>query len=186
MDEHQQEIRVGKFFTRSRKIPVLIGRLMDGSKIWGGPYTILQVVIGAVTIFLMWQTNNQGLWGLGNIIIDMPLCLGVGWGAAWASGRIPSTRRNLLNAALSTSAGFVQSRAGIYKGKPLRVKHAAKSRPKKHHQVEESYHPPQPSPQPGVPSQPPITRADTPPHRQVPAARTSLEAILAQARTPRQ
>lgn len=186
MDEHQQEIRVGKFFTRSRKIPVLIGRLMDGSKIWGGPYTILQVVIGAVTIFLMWQTNNQGLWGLGNIIIDMPLCLGVGWGAAWASGRIPSTRRNLLNAALSTSAGFVQSRAGIYKGKPLRVKHAAKSRPKKYHQVEESYQPPQPSPQPGVPSQPPITRADTPSHRQVPAARTSLEAILAQARTPRQ
>lgn len=174
MSEPQPEIRIGKFFTRSRKIPVLIGRLMDGSKIWGGPYTILQVAIGAVTIFLMWQTNNQGWWGLG-ILIDMPLCLGVGWAAAWASGRIPSTRRNLFNAAVSTSAGFVQSRAGIYKGKPLRIVQP-KNRGRRKHKPSRHL-PPEPMHAAGPPAE--QSAAVSSPYPTGQQARTSLEALIA-------
>ena len=49
MKNHDDDdLIVGKFFTRAMKIPLMVGRLIDGTRLWGGPYTVPQIVVGVV------------------------------------------------------------------------------------------------------------------------------------------
>ena len=47
MSDEKQQTEVARFYTRSRKFPRLIGRLHDGTKIPGGPYTVTQAIVAA-------------------------------------------------------------------------------------------------------------------------------------------
>ena len=120
MAEHDEEREVARFYTRSRRFPKFIGRLHDGTKIPGGPYTLAQGVV--LAIFLIGTLVTQGLWGTGSPIVDIPIAAGVSWAAAWGAGRIPATRRNLLSVISSGIAAMTRPAAGRYRGSTLRVR----------------------------------------------------------------
>ena len=120
MAEHDEEREVARFYTRSRRFPKFIGRLHDGTKIPGGPYTLAQGVV--LAIFLIGTLVTQGLWGTGSPIVDIPIAAGVSWAAAWGAGRIPATRRNLLSVISSGLAAMTRPAAGRYRGETLRVR----------------------------------------------------------------
>lgn len=111
---------VAKFYTRARRFPKLIGKLHDGTRIPGGPYTLTQVIIGGLFLFVAMQTRSFWTWG--SLIIDLPLVLATTWGVAWLSGLIPQTNRNILSVSASGLAAFSSPLNGRFKGKPVRFK----------------------------------------------------------------
>lgn len=114
-----EEKEVARFFTRSRRFRKFLGRLPDGTKLWGGPYTIVQGLVLAVVLIVACVT--QSLWGTGNVLIDFPLAGAFSWAAAWGAGRIPMTRRNLFSVITGGLTAILRTSAGRYRGTPLRI-----------------------------------------------------------------
>jgi hypothetical protein len=81
-----------KFYTKARRIPMLVGKLPSGGRIWGGPYTITQVGAGAVVAFALWKTAP--LWAHLGGFMNIVVAVGVVVGVVWATGKLPSTGRN--------------------------------------------------------------------------------------------
>ncbi|WP_285100539.1 hypothetical protein [Promicromonospora sp. MEB111] len=81
-----------KFYTKARRIPMLVGKLPSGGRIWGGPYTITQVGAGAVVAFALWKTAP--LWAQLGGFMNIVVAVGVVVGVVWATGKLPSTGRN--------------------------------------------------------------------------------------------
>lgn len=119
-DEKQQQTEVARFYTRSRKFPRLIGRLHDGTKIPGGPYTVTQGIVAAVLLALGLVT--RGLWGMGTILVDIPIVLLVAWGGAWGAGRLPATRRNVASILLGAFGAVFSPAAGKYQEQTVRLR----------------------------------------------------------------
>ena len=119
-DEKQQQTEVARFYTRSRKFPRLIGRLHDGTKIPGGPYTVTQGIVAAVLLALGLVT--RGLWGMGTILVDIPIVLLVAWGGAWGAGRLPTTRRNVASLVLGAFGAVLSPAAGKYQEQTVKLR----------------------------------------------------------------
>lgn len=81
-----------KFYTKARRIPMLVGKLPSGGRIWGGPYTITQVGAGAVVAFALWKTAP--LWAQLGGFMNIVVAVGVVVGTVWATGKLPSSGRN--------------------------------------------------------------------------------------------
>ncbi|WP_369370338.1 hypothetical protein AB1046_16275 [Promicromonospora sp. Populi] len=81
-----------KFYTKARRIPMLVGKLPSGGRIWGGPYTITQVGAGAVVAFVLWRTAP--LWAQMGGFMNIAVAVGVVVGVVWATGKLPSSGRN--------------------------------------------------------------------------------------------
>ncbi|KYJ98576.1 hypothetical protein AB1285_22505 [Microbacterium sp. NRRL B-14842] len=120
MADRDEEREVARFYTRSRRFPKFIGRLHDGTKIPGGPYTLTQGVVLAIVLVVALMT--QSVWGTGSPIVDIPVAAFVSWGAAWGAGRIPATRRNLLSIITSGMSAMTRPAAGRYRGVTMRVR----------------------------------------------------------------
>ncbi|MDT0187015.1 hypothetical protein Q9S36_43210 [Microbacterium sp. ARD31] len=120
MADRDEEREVARFYTRSRRFPKFIGRLHDGTKIPGGPYTLTQGVVMAIVLVVALMT--QSVWGTGSPIVDIPVAAFVSWGAAWGAGRIPATRRNLLSIITSGMSAMTRPAAGRYRGVTMRVR----------------------------------------------------------------
>jgi hypothetical protein len=81
-----------KFYTKARRIPMLVGKLPSGGRIWGGPYTITQVGAGAVVAFALWKTAP--LWAQLGGFMNIAVAVGLVVGVVWATGKLPSSGRN--------------------------------------------------------------------------------------------
>lgn len=119
MSDEKQQSEVARFYTRSRKFPRLIGRLHDGTKIPGGPYTVTQAIVAAVLLALGLVT--RGLWGTGTILVDIPIVLLVAWGGAWGAGRLPATRRNVGSILLGAVGAMFRPAAGKYREQTVKL-----------------------------------------------------------------
>ena len=108
-----------KFFTLARRIPTLIGRLHDGSKIWGGPYTVTQAVAAGVVAFVLWKTS--GLWGRGFWLQNVLIFGGAIWGTTFLAGRIPTGGRNPLGWIAGVLGLTFRRRGGKRRGQLLQV-----------------------------------------------------------------
>jgi hypothetical protein len=120
MAAHDEEREVAHFYTGSRHFPKFIGRLHDGTKIPGGPYTLTQGVVLACVLIL--GLTTQDLWGTGSPIVNIPLVFVVAWAAAWGAGRIPTTRRNLLSIIGSSLSAMTRQATGRYRGAALKIR----------------------------------------------------------------
>jgi hypothetical protein len=111
---------VGRFYTRARKVKKMLGKLHDGSKIPGGPYTLTQGAAGVVTGFLALNTNR--LWTTRMSIVDIVLGVLAMWGVAWAVGRLPSTNRNPALVLVDASGAVFKPAMGSYRGETLEIR----------------------------------------------------------------
>jgi hypothetical protein len=89
-----KEVRGVRWFTAARHVPLLIGRTHDGTRIKGGPYTLVQAFAVPVTAGVMWGT--RGLWGSGSWILNIGFTLIAAGGVGWVAGRLPDDRNPLL------------------------------------------------------------------------------------------
>lgn len=83
-----------KWFTGARRFPQLIGRTPNGSKLPGGPYTITQMGVAVVMLWLLW--NSTWLWARFGLIGNLVAGLGLLVGSVYAAGRLPFGMRNPL------------------------------------------------------------------------------------------
>jgi hypothetical protein len=188
--DRDEEREVARFYTRSRRFPKFIGRLHDGTKIPGGPYTLTQGVVLAIVLVVALMT--QSVWGTGSPIVDIPVAAFVSWGAAWGAGRIPATRRNLLSIITSGMSAMTRPAAGRYRGVTMRVRPphfasggttiaepvgATLTRPEGENTA------PAPAPEAPVVAQPVLQQRSTPLPAHAPAhAVSGVERLLQQAR----
>lgn len=115
----ENEVEVARFYTRARRFPKQIGRTLDGAKIPGGPYSILQFTLGVSSIIVLVATRQA--WGLGSIFFDFPVAAGLGWGVALITGRIPATRRNVLFVAWGAIAAAFAPPVGRYRDATIQI-----------------------------------------------------------------
>lgn len=120
MEEKVEEQEVARFYTRSRRFPKMVGRMHDGTRIPGGPYTLTQAGVGGAILLIALMTRSK--WGTGNIIFDLPLVVALAWGGAWLAGRIPSTRRNLLSVLAGAIGAVRRPVTGKYRGVTVQLR----------------------------------------------------------------
>ncbi|MFJ2060361.1 hypothetical protein ACIOMM_31100 [Streptomyces sp. NPDC087908] len=121
----EDEVLVGRCYTKARRLPLMIGRWPGGrGAIWGGPYTVPQVVVIAVAFGVLMLT--RGVWahfGLVNLVI----AIGVPYGLSLVVRHVHIDGRNPLVAAVSAGGSLVAPAGGRLEGRP--VKSAGRYRP---------------------------------------------------------
>lgn len=119
MPDTESPGEVARFYTRARKFPKLIGRLHDGTRIPGGPYTMSQVI--ALVVLTTGAMLTRGLWGT-SVLFDLIVSLAVGIGGAFLLGLLPSQQRNLLSLASGLARATGSSAAGNYNGRTVQLR----------------------------------------------------------------
>lgn len=100
---------VVRWYTRARRFPKLVGRFPDGRAIWGGPYTVLQLVGGGVMLGLLFLSKI--VWahfgGIGNLAFAAVVTAATVWGLGRVSqsGRSPLSRLTGLGRVVTRSTG---------------------------------------------------------------------------------
>lgn len=118
----------GYCYTKAKRIPLMIGRLpgMSG-QLWGGPYTVTQVVVAVVSFALLWQV--RGLWSpLGSpwnglVVLGIPLSL------AWLVRRARVEGRDPLRALAAIGSFYAAPRSGRLDGRAPQAPRSVVVRP---------------------------------------------------------
>lgn len=110
---------VVRFYTRARRVPTLIGKLPDGSKIPFGPFTTLQLIAAVGTLIVAFKTRD--LWGFGGGLMDLlvVVCLAVGVGKL--VGRFETGFHNPVVIAAGAVNSIFLPRFGSSGGRPVRL-----------------------------------------------------------------
>jgi hypothetical protein len=112
------EPEVVKWYTRARRFPQLIGRTPDGKRIWGGPYTITQVVTAGVLLFV--GVNTAGMWARYGLVGNGVLLLGITYGVVLGLGRVPVGSRSPLAVLAGTVRAVSAPPSGRLAGRAVR------------------------------------------------------------------
>lgn len=108
-----------RFYTVSRRFPRMIGRLPEGTRLWGGPYTFSQ--LGAAAAMLLGAATTRLVWSTGSIVIDLLIMSALAWGTALAARLLPTSRLNPV-VVVATAIGCALSPAtGAFRGRPVRL-----------------------------------------------------------------
>lgn len=114
------EPEVVKWFTAARRFPQLIGKTPDGHILWGGPYTISQVV-GGVGV-LVGGLRTTSMWGHFGVLGNSALLFVVVFAIVYGLGRLPLGGRSPLTMATHVGRMFIASTSGYYRGRPIAVR----------------------------------------------------------------
>lgn len=120
MAEDQEDLETVKYYTRARKFPQLLGRMPDGTKIPGGPYTVQQLIAAILIIVVGGLTIDT--WGVFGVFGNIALLFGVAFGAVFLIGRLPMNGRNPLYALLGLYRVINAPASGRYQGRPVRFR----------------------------------------------------------------
>ncbi|MFB8087326.1 hypothetical protein [Streptomyces sp. NPDC055992] len=113
------EVLVGRCYTRARRHPLMIGRWPGGrGRIWGGPYTVPQIIVlaGSLTLLLL----TRALWahfGLLNYVI----ALGLPYGLSLLVRHVQVDGRNPLSVAASSIGLLTRPSSGRLGGRPVKA-----------------------------------------------------------------
>jgi hypothetical protein len=108
-----------RWYTRARRIPLLIGVMSDGTRIPGGPLTLPQA-LGGIAVGLLalrtapWWAHHGPVW---NVAIFAAAVVG----AAWLLGRLPSDGRSVSGRLQSLTSVGTAPRWGRAGHRPIRV-----------------------------------------------------------------
>ncbi|MEU7205419.1 hypothetical protein [Streptomyces sp. NPDC045470] len=122
MSTSEDQLLVGRCYTKARRHRNVIGRLPGGGHLWGGPYTVPQVAVAGLALGLMLLTS--GLWARHGIVDVLPL-LAVPYGLALAAGRIHHDGRNPLATVASALGLLAGGGTGRLQGRPVRPRRPA-------------------------------------------------------------
>lgn len=112
-----QDSRAARWYTRARRIPILIGRTSEGSKIPGGPYTLGQVIAFFAVVFGLWKTT--GVWAVFDGVTNATIFIAIVAGAVYGVGKLPRSGRNPLSWTVDFAALTLRAPGGKVNGKPL-------------------------------------------------------------------
>lgn len=124
----------GNFYTLSRKVQELVGKLPDGTYIWGGPYTIPQILSGVVVSALALLTRQLGLWGgqgAAALIFDLLVVLVLGVATIYVVGKLPAPKRSILGIINGVVNIITAPDTGTWRGRGLPVQKPVKNKPVK-------------------------------------------------------
>ncbi|MET9734580.1 hypothetical protein ABZZ79_29260 [Streptomyces sp. NPDC006458] len=114
----EEEVLVGRCYTKARRHPLMIGKWPGGQKaIWGGPYTVPQVIVIAVVFGVLMLT--RGVWarfGLLNFVI----AVGLPYVLSLVVRHVHIDGRNPLLVALSAGGAAVAPASGRLGGRPVK------------------------------------------------------------------
>ncbi|MFG2894923.1 hypothetical protein [Streptomyces sp. NPDC048248] len=108
---------IGRCFTKARKHTLVVGHWPGGGRIWGGPYTVPQIIVAAAAFAAAFLT--RGLWAHHGLVDVLPL-VGVPYALALVVGRIHVDGRNPLSVAASALGLAASGSAGRLDGRPVR------------------------------------------------------------------
>lgn len=128
MAEESRQREVFKFFTGARRIPLMVGRLASGEKLWGGPYKVTQFVAGGIAAVIVYALYNLGIGHTGNLISDLIYGAAIVIGVIFLFGKIPMTKRNLLSMLSSIFSSVSAPSSGRYRGRPFSLPRARRRR----------------------------------------------------------
>lgn len=120
MAEDPEDLETVKYYTRARKFPQLLGRMPDGTKIPGGPYTVQQLIAAIVIIVVGGLTIDT--WGVFGVFGNVALLFGTAFGAVFLIGRLPMNGRNPLYALLGLYRVVNAPASGKYQGRPVKFR----------------------------------------------------------------
>lgn len=121
------EREVVRWYTRARNFPQLIGRTADGAKLWGGPYTVAQIVGGAGVLALAAATTQ--VWARGSGLMNITVLVAVTAAVVVGLGKIPPGARNPISVLSGAWAAVAAPRWGrtgsgpVQAHRPRRVRH---------------------------------------------------------------
>lgn len=124
----ENQTQTGKFYTAARKIPQLIGVTPTGERIPGGPYTPAQFGLGIATLVLGFITRP--LWGHDEIISESLIIIAAATGITYGTGKLPRSRRSLINLVNCCLALLSRPRTGKYRGRKIPASYS-KVKPRK-------------------------------------------------------
>lgn len=128
----ENQTQTGKFYTAARKFQQLIGVTPAGEAIPGGPYTVTQFLVGIVVLALGFLTRP--LWSM-DMIADVLIIVVAAVGLTYFTGKVPGSRRSIINLINCAMALLFRPRNGVYRGKKMPTTYS-KSRPVKKQAVE--------------------------------------------------
>lgn len=113
------DLEVVKWYTAARKVPSVIGRTKDGTRIPGGPFKV-SVVLTTVGVFVV----GKQLLGLGMTSGATPwiVLVAVAIGAGALVSVMPTDGRNPLNVVVGAVNQVIAPRTGRIDGKPIRLR----------------------------------------------------------------
>jgi hypothetical protein len=121
----QNHVQTGRFYTAARKFQQLIGVTPAGETIPGGPYTVTQFIVGIVVLVLGFITRP--LWSQGELT-DVLFIAVAAVGATYALGRMPGSRRSIINLMNCWITLMTRPRTGTYRGKKMPTSYSTAKR----------------------------------------------------------
>lgn len=114
--------RQGNFYTASRNVQELVGKLPDGTYIWGGPYTVPQVLCGVVVFVITLGARQIGLWGgagAGALIFDLLVIAALSVGTIFLIGKLPAPKRSIFGLINGVFNLMMAPDVGMWRGRSL-------------------------------------------------------------------
>ena len=113
---------VGRSYTKARRHPLVVGRFPGGGALWGGPYTIPQLIAMAVSFAVLVFTRQ--LWAHLGLVGNLLVLAGVPAGLGFALRRAQVDGRNPLAAAGSALLLLGTPRGGRLGGRAVQRRRA--------------------------------------------------------------
>ncbi|MFD4482802.1 hypothetical protein ACFWPU_42775 [Streptomyces sp. NPDC058471] len=114
-----EEALVGRCYTKARRHPLVVGTLPGGGRLWGGPYTIPQLVVAAASFALL--LLFRPLWAHFGGVLNVLIAVGVPLGLAFAVRRVSVDGRNPLAVAGSVLGVLGSPAEGRLGGRPVKT-----------------------------------------------------------------
>ena len=109
MNTDADQIEVVRFY-RTTKYPRMLGRLPDGTRIWGGPYTFTQGITGGCVLLLV--LNTWGSWAVYGLLTNIIIAAGAVGVSLYLSGLVRTKNRNPILAGVGALTALTAPSAG--------------------------------------------------------------------------
>ncbi|WP_158692943.1 hypothetical protein [Streptomyces roseochromogenus] len=115
---------VGRCYTKARRHPLVIGRWPGGGVLWGGPYSVPQliVMVGSFVALILFRP----VWAHFGVVLNVMFAFAVPYALGWTVRRLTVDGRNPLAAAASVLALLTAPSAGRLGGRPLKALNRAR------------------------------------------------------------
>lgn len=114
-----EDALIGRCYTKARRHPLVVGTLPGGGRLWGGPYTIPQLVVAAASFALL--LLFRPVWAHFGGVLNVLIAVGVPLGLAFAVRRVSVDGRNPLAVAGSVLSVLGSPAEGRLGGRPVKA-----------------------------------------------------------------